>query len=377
MKYGTRPSVNITCNRERYMMRKIIAGMTAAIIVCFIVTLAVSCEDLFRQDASQQNGGQDDTDDDETGEEEEIDVVLSPGAALPMGNLQDKFAAIAGRADQNVYYDIVVDQDQTYNPMTISTAGTNVQVTLHSDSTIRTLTLGSPGAIITVDKDVTLILKDIILQGQPNNNWELVTVNEGGTLKMLAGAKVTGNENVETTCGGVAVNPRGTFIMESGEISYNKSTHESEGSAGGVFVSEYASFTMRGGIIHHNEVENYGGGVLVNRSTFIMNGGEIAANKAWYGGGVFVMGGNIYWEPYELFEKKPLPGTDTSGVIWGYPANGKENYANGPAVYFAWHEGYYDLWRESTLGEYDSISTAWPWAGNPEASPESGWEYKQ
>jgi hypothetical protein len=250
-----------------------------------------------------------------------------------------------------------------------------VQVTLHSDSTIRTLTLGAPGAIITVDTNVTLVLKDIVLKGQPNKNWELVTVNEGGTLKMLAGAKVTGNENAETTCGGVAVNTLGTFIMEGGEISYNTSTHESNGAAGGVFLDKGASFTMRGGIIHHNEAENYGGGVVVYRATFIMNGGEIAANKAWYGGGVYVSGFKWSWDYNDLFEKKPLPGTETSGVIWGYPANGKENYANGPVVYYAWNEGYYHLWRESTLGEYDSISTAWRWDDNVNLDPESGWEY--
>jgi hypothetical protein len=132
---------------------------------------------------------------------------------------------------------------------------------------------------------------------------------------------------------------------------------------------------MRGGTIHHNEVEECGGGVWVYRATFIMNGGEIAANKAYKGGGVYISGFTWSWDYNDLFEKRPLPGTEKSGIIWGYPANGKENYANGPTVYYAWSEGYYVVWRESTLGEYDSISTAWWMDENVNLDLESGWEY--
>jgi hypothetical protein len=98
-------------------------------------------------------------------------------------------------------------------------------------------------------------------------------------------------------------------------------------------VNGYAYFNMRGGIIHHNEAENAGGGVFVNQATFIMNGGEIAANKAYHGGGVYVYTYR-YFNYDQGFKKEPLPGATKSGTIWGYPANGKENYANGPAVWF-------------------------------------------
>jgi hypothetical protein len=367
-------------------MKKIITATTLAFMFCFVFAVSFTgCEDMIGGDTTQQ--GKDDTDK----PEEEEEVVLSPGAALPAGSLQDQIAAIAGRADKNVYYDITVTQDLVCNPMTMSTGGTNVQVTLHSDSTLRTLTLGAPGAIITVDKGVTLVLANIVLQGQPNNNWELLTVNTDGTLKMLPGAKITGNENAETTCGGVWINELGTFIMEGGEICFNKATHLNYGSGsgfhldknsslnygsgGGVFLDKGSYFNMRGGTIHHNEAEELGGGVCVYRATFIMNGGEIAANNAYYGGGVYIRGFIWSWDYNDLFEKKPLPGTMTSGVIWGYPANGKENYANGPTVYYDWNDEYYSLWRESTLGEYDSISTAWRWNGNVVLDLESGWEY--
>jgi hypothetical protein len=355
-------------------MKKIITGTMLVLMFCLVVTVTFTgCGNLLGDDSDTAQQGKDNTDTGEP-EEEEEEVVLSPGAALPAGSLQDQIAAIAGRADKNVYYDITVNQDLVCNPMTISTAGTNVQVTLHSDSTLRTLTLGAPGAIITVDKGVTLVLANIVLQGQPNNNWELLTVNTEGTLKMLPGAKITGNENVETTCGGVFVNKLGTFIMEGGEICYNKSTHLQYGAAAGVGIDKGSYFNMRGGSIHHNEAENAGGGVYVYQATFIMNGGEIAANNAYQGGGVFIWGA-LWWDYEDLFEKRPLPGTMTSGVIWGYPANGKENYANGPTVYYAWHCGYYHVWRESTLAEYDSISTAWWKDGNVNLDLESGWEY--
>jgi hypothetical protein len=142
-----------------------------------------------------------------------------------------------------------------------------------------------------------------------------------------------------------------------------------------VYLGKGSYFNIRGGIIHHNEVENSGGGVLVNQAVFIMNGGEIASNKAYHGGGVYIYGFRWSWDYNDLFEKRPLPGTATSGVIWGYPANGKENYANGPAVYYAWNKGYYFVWRESTLGEYNSISTAWWMDENVNLDLESGWEY--
>jgi hypothetical protein len=361
-------------------MKKTVTGITLALIICFIFAVSfISCEDMLGlfdrdSDTNQQDEDQDDNGGDDI-EEEDDEIVLSPGAALPAGSLQEQIAAIAGREDHNVYYDIVVDQDLVCNPMTISTAGTNVQVTLHSDSTIRTLTLGALGAIIMVDKGVTLILENIVLQGQPNNNSVLVWVNEEGTLKMLPGTKITGNENVESNGAGVGISTLGAFIMEGGEICFNKAAHLQYGSGGGVYLDKGAYFNMRGGIIHNNEVEEVGGGVGVYRATFIMNGGEIAANKAYKGGGVYISGFRWSWDYNDLFEKTPLPGTYTSGVIWGYPANGKENYANGLAVYYAWSEGYYHLWRESTLGEYDSISTTWRWHGNVELDLESGWEY--
>jgi uncharacterized repeat protein (TIGR02543 family) len=139
---------------------------------------------------------------------------------------------------------------------------------------------------------------------------------------------------------------------------------------------------LRGGEIHHNEAWDdaaktgaCGGGVFVYRATFIMNGGEIYSNTAYRGGGVYISGFKWSWDYNDLFEKKPLPGTEKSGVIWGYPANGKENYANGPVVYYAWDEGYYHVWRESTLGEYDAISTAGWMDENVNLDLESGWEY--
>jgi hypothetical protein len=367
------------------MTQKIIAGITA-LMLCFSV-FVLSCKTPLDEDTAPQ------TDTGDTGNDEaedETNVVLSPGAALPEGGLESKFAAIAGRADRDVYYDIVIDQDQTYSPMTISTAGTNVQVTLHSDSpaAIRTLTLGAPGAIITVDTNITLILENIVLRGQSNNNWELLTVDEGGTLIMRSGAKITGNENTETACGGVAINTLGTFIMEDGEICYNKTTLDDYGHGAGVYIGKGGYFNLRGGKIHHNEAWDeaaktgaYGGGVYVYYGVFIMNGGEIYSNTAYRGGGVYIACGKVYdhiwhYEDNGLFEKRPLPGTTTSGVIWGYPANGKENYANGPVVYYHWYEGYYNVRREKTLGEYDAISTTW-WYDydNRTFDLESGWEY--
>lgn len=281
-------------------------------------------------------------------------IPVKPGDLLPNGTLQDKLMTISQRTDKNTLYDIAIDNNYSYSPLFISTQGENVTVRIHSVSTIiRTLSLSSQGSLFNVGANIILILENIIIQGTPNNNMPLISITEGGTLIILDGTSIRDNHNDNTNGydgngGGINVGTNGRLYMKGGEICYNFIRN---GSGGGVYIQSGGFFNMIGGIIHNNEAEissrGLGGGVCIyerhvlSYTTFIMNGGEIASNTAFSGGGVYVSG---------KFVKLPLPNQIKTGVIWGYPANGKENYANGASV-----SGGSSGEQNGTIGEYDYI----------------------
>jgi len=250
--------------------------------------------------------------------------------------------------------------------------------------------------MFSVYDNVTLILENIVIQGQPGNISALLRVESGGKLVINDGTVITGNENrnersspwgrerdaeYSSEGGGVYVGQNAGMIMNGGSICYNKRIHNSLGHGGGVVIDKDGYFNMLGGSIYQNEAnDGGGGGVAVFFGEFLMNGGEIAGNKAYYGGGVYVRSYNLFYSSLtSTFIKEPLQGEISSGIIWGYPANdGKENYANGPTVWYAWKEGYYCVYRESTLGEYHSISTLYVWLNynSNTIHPLSEWEYR-
>ena len=108
-----------------------------------------------------------------------------------------------------------------------------------------------------------------------------VYIQSPGTLTMMEGAKITGNESTDSGhC--VYVNAYGTFNMTGGEITGNTANK----SGGGVYNSS-STFNMSGGKISENTANNNGGGVC-NSGTFTMTGGEITSNNATeHGGGVY------------------------------------------------------------------------------------------
>jgi hypothetical protein len=323
-----------------------------ALIFSILIILILPCCDLF----TTGNDNSEKTDDTETETEDLTYVPMKPGDPLPNGTLQQKLLAIAERTDKNVIYDIAIEKDETYSPLIVRTQGKNVTVKLHSaSSAIRTLSLNTQGSLLNVGKNTTLILENITIKGMPNNNMPLISIEGGGILFLLEGASIRDNRNDNTkgingnsNGGGINVGIDGRLFMKGGEICFN---YINNGSGGGVIIQSGGFFNMTGGIIHNNEAEistrGWGGGVRVDETyvlsytTFIMNGGEIASNTAYRGGGVAVSG---------KFIKEPLSNQIKSGVIWGYPANGKENYANGAAVY-----GSTPSEQNGTLGEYDYI----------------------
>jgi uncharacterized repeat protein (TIGR02543 family) len=220
-------------------------------------------------------------------------------------------------------YTITLRDNETLALQTLSYDGKTVSIAINGGSTERTVnSSGSP--LFAIESAVTLTLdNNVTLQGS-GNYAALVQVNEGGTLVMNIGSKVSGNRNAHSgsrrssSGGGVSVSG-GTFTMNGGTISdnsaYTSGGSELSSSGGGVSVSG-GTFTMNGGTISGNSVytdtdrgsavSSSGGGVSVSDGVFAMNGGTISNNTAYadgtdasgcyarsYGGGVDVSGGTF------------------------------------------------------------------------------------
>jgi hypothetical protein len=337
-------------NLRQYTMRFLLSRSFILVIVLFVA----GCN------LSGSGGNTSQSPKEAKGIETETFTPISSGDSLPNGTLQDKLLVIAQRTDKNVIYDIAIDSDASYSPLIVRTQGKNVTIRIHSASVaIRTLTLNTQGSLFNVGANTTLILENIILKGHPHNNMALISVTEGGALFILDDTIIRDNQNenpdgYDGYGGGINVGIDSRLFMKGGEICHN---FIKNGSGGGVYIQSGGFFNMTGGIIHHNEAEissgGYGGGVcisggILSYTTFTMNGGEIASNTAFLGGGVYISG---------KFVKEPLPNQTRSGIIWGYPANGRENYANGAAIYWAWLDSVKN--NNGTFGEYDHLNTDW------------------
>jgi hypothetical protein len=118
-------------------------------------------------------------------------------------------------------------------------------------------------------------------RGEENSgNGGGVNVSQGTFI--MEGGEITSNiaEGIKYGgAGGVRVSS-GNFTMSSGAISGNTATSSGHnGNGGGVYLSGGSSFTMRNGTISGNIVTGKNasecGGVQVNESVFVMEGGTI------------------------------------------------------------------------------------------------------
>ncbi|MCL2410108.1 MAG: hypothetical protein FWC97_00555 [Treponema sp.] len=205
--------------------------------------------------------------------------------------------------------------------------GETVEITI--TGTGETLLLQGTGALFRIGNGVTLRLQGVTLQGlNPNPGGAFVIVENGGTLIMEAGSKITGNintapgtgVNLVNQGGAVRINSGGTFTMNDGEISDNSTIVEGGGvfnlgtfnmnggtisdnattsgvviTSGGAGVSNRGTFNLNGGLILFNTVNaarGAGGGVLnaLTASVFVMVDGSIIGNEAGSGGGVINFG---------------------------------------------------------------------------------------
>ena len=115
-----------------------------------------------------------------------------------------------------------------------------------------------------------------------------LTLTDSGTNGKITGANTGEAFGSAKTYGGGVVLESGSFTMQGGEISSNRSA---ESGGGGVLVKG-GTFTMEGGKIISNIVgpSTSGGGVLVESGSFTMTGGKISGTTATSGGGVALIG---------------------------------------------------------------------------------------
>jgi len=256
-----------------------------------------------------------------------IDRVLNAtysGRRTAFDDFDDQIASYS-RANTNV--DIALTQDLTIEaPINHirAPARAGATLTIRSANPARpvTLTRGTSGNLFTVPSGVTLIFRDIIIDGggsiiysevdddDDDDDEEgadavaevdadgnpltkpavvvagsLVRVNSGGTFIMESGAVLRNNIN-SGNGGGVFVNTNGTFTMNGGAISGNTAS----GHGGGMYATgSGAVFNMNNGMISGNTANGNGGGAVATVSAVSsMNGGEISGNKGAIGGGVRV-----------------------------------------------------------------------------------------
>ena len=222
------------------------------------------------------------------------DETLGPGP------LTLALASLKNTVQSGGSYVIEVEADESLAPQSLSYSGVSgVTVTLrNSGGTMRTVSLGSNGALFTVGSGVTLVLENnITLSGRSGNDNSVVRVNAGGTF-LMEGGTITGN-TASANVGGVYVTGSGSsFVMSGGVITGNTSY-----GGAGVYITGNGAFTMSGTAeITGNTANNIsgGGGVVVNSgSSFNMQGGSIYGNTASstdsglsYGGG----GGVKVWD---------------------------------------------------------------------------------
>ena len=126
--------------------------------------------------------------------------------------------------------------------------------------------------VLRIQGSVEVTLKNITLTGGYWSEGGGVQVNQGGTLIMDEGAKITNND------AGGGVHNKGTFTMKNGEISGNENNVHGGG------VHNKGTFTMEGGRITGNRLSVGGGGRLGSGvytdtgGTFTQTGGVISGN---------------------------------------------------------------------------------------------------
>lgn len=140
-----------------------------------------------------------------------------------------------------------------------------------------------------------------------------------GVFEMKDGV-ISGNE--ATHCGGGVYN-NSKFTMQSGTISGNKVTTDSDNNCGGGVYNATSKnesfFKLNGGTIGGDRTSDandakYGGGIS-NYGPFMMNGGTIIGNTAVYGGGIYFNSNEVVTEISGGSIEKNTAGNTGGGIF--------------------------------------------------------------
>jgi uncharacterized repeat protein (TIGR02543 family) len=202
-------------------------------------------------------------------------VILYDSYSFPFSNILEWLQTNAV-SNTDYFIELTNPQAQSISPQTLSYSGrTNIGITPIGPYGTITISFSEPtGSLFTVGNGVTLTLDNgITLQGYSGTNLDaLVKIESGGILFMNTGSKITGH-SPSSTGGGVHVNG-GTFTMNGGEISDNKSS-DNTSIGGGVYVANSGNFTMNDGKISGNEASQGGGVYIAGNGTLKIVTGTI------------------------------------------------------------------------------------------------------
>jgi len=246
---------------------------------------------------------------------------------LKDGGLAVQLAWLRAFARSGGDYLIELAGDEAIVPQTLPTGRDNVTVTLRGIGEMRSINLSANGILFTVGSGVTLALDgNVTLVGRSsggpaaaNNNNHLVRVDEGGTLVMNTGSRVTGNTNTSWSSvefgGGVRVNVGGTFYMHGGEISGNAS---SEWNANGGGVHNAGTFRMGGGTIYGDDAAAGLRNTAVGSGAAVFNAAGASAQFGTFNGGTFTNLGTL--STTNLTIRPVMITFDTNGGLGTVPA---------------------------------------------------------
>jgi len=146
------------------------------------------------------------------------------------------------------------------------------------------------GTVIKVNSGAYVTLKDLQVTGGYNTGENAGGITNDGVLT-LENTLISGNNAGR---GGGIVN-HGTLTMNSGTNIAGNSASEGAGiysGSGTVTMNTGSTISGNGNLVN----TNYGGGIFISNTNFIMNGGSITGNSANNGGGlvVYEVGANAY-----------------------------------------------------------------------------------
>ena len=228
--------------------------------------------------------------------------------------------------DDNNKYKILFLNDLTIPGSRYPTFGEkkNIIVSIHGNHIINKSTGWS---FLNVGPYQTIIIEDIIFD---STGWSSSLINVEGDEAVFI---MKGNSILRKGLRGVYVRNEGSFYMYDGLITNNLSFGGS-----GVYLVNNALFTMYGGMISDNHTHDIpgpppnspGGGVFVDRSTFIMKGGSITGNSSYDpGGGVYVIRGTFYMSSGIIANNETIYG----GVGGVYLENNSDFIMSGGIIY--------------------------------------------